>query len=235
MALLHESAALQQDSDNSPGKTVTKSVAVFIPQTRRRIMADMKTLSAAKRANMGKGYNRRLRAEGIIPGVYYSAVGDNIPVQMDAKALGKMYNEVGRTTVFELALESDGKVTKHPVLFWDVMRDPCKSTMTHVDFYGVDLEKPVKVTVPLVFKGVARGTKVGGTLETYREKVVLQAKPLEMPASITLDITDLDVNKTIYVSDIALPEGVSAVYDTNYAIVAVLIETDDDAEADEKK
>lgn len=197
-------------------------------------MADMKSLAAVKRGNLGKGFNRRLRLEGQVPGVYYSAVGENIPVQINAKDVAKLYNEVGRTTVFELALDVDGKVNKHPVLFWDIMRDPCRSHMTHVDFYGVDLEKPVKVTVPLIFKGVARGTKVGGTLESYREKVVLSAKPLEMPASITIDITDLDVGKTIYVSDITLPEGVTAVSDTNYAIVAVLIETDDDA-AEEAK
>lgn len=196
-------------------------------------MADMKVLSAASRSNLGKGFNRRLRLEGKVPGVYYSAAGENYPLQIDAKETNKMYTEVGRTTVFELELTTNGKVAKHPVLFWDIMRDPCKSTMTHVDFYGVDLDKPVKVTVPLVFKGVARGTKVGGTFESYREKVVLSAKPLDMPSSITLDITDLDLNHTIYVADIKLPDGVTAVYETNFAIVAVLMETEEDTE--EKK
>lgn len=196
-------------------------------------MADLKKLSAEKRINTGKGFNRRLRLEGTVPCVFYTGTGDNMTIQADAKSIDKMYKEVGRTTVFNLELTDGGKATVHPVLFWDLMRDPCRSTITHVDFYGVDLDKPVKVTVPLVFKGVARGTKVGGTFESYREKVVLSAKPLDMPSSITLDITDLDLNHTIYVADIKLPDGVTAVYETNFAIVAVLMETEEDTE--EKK
>lgn len=195
-------------------------------------MADLKKLSAAKRTETGKGYNRRLRDTGIVPCVFYSAEGEHMTLQADAKSLGKMYQEMGRTTVFNLELTENGKSSLHPVLFWDIMRDPCKGTFTHVDFYGVDLDKPVKVTVPVHFKGIARGTKVGGTLETYREKMVLLAKPLDMPASVTVDITTLDLNQTITVSDIKLPEGVKAVYDTNYAMVAVLIESDDEKEAE---
>lgn len=216
--------------ENSPGEPVTDSRCGIYPAKKETTMSEMKILSAKKRTLFGKGHNRRLIASGEVPAVYYSAVGENIALQANAKTLSKMYSEVGRTTVFELELEDGGKTVKHPVLFWDIRRDPVKDNMTHVDFYGVDLEKPVRVTVPLVFKGTARGTKVGGTLETYRERVVLQAKPLEMPSSVTVDITGLDVNKTIYVADIELPAGVSAVYDTNYAIVAVLIESDDEEE-----
>ena len=109
------------------------------------------------------------------------------------------------------------------MLIWDVQRHPVKNRITHVDFYGVDLDKPVKITVPIEFTGVARGTKVGGVLETYREQVQLVAKPLDMPAKIVLDITSLDLGKTIQVADLELPEGVKAAYDVNYAIVSVLM------------
>lgn len=195
-------------------------------------MADLKTLSAQKREAFGKGNNRRLRIQGQVPGVFYTPGGENISVQTDAKALAKMYQEVGRTTVFDLEMTADGKTMKHPVLFWDIMRDPCRENITHVDFYGVDLNKAVKVTVPVYFKGVARGTKVGGTLETYREKMVLLAKPLEMPASVTVDISTLDVNSTIHVGEIELPAGVTAVFESNYAMVAVIMETEDDGATD---
>ncbi len=185
-------------------------------------MSERKTLSVQKRAESGKGPNRRLRADGVVPGVFYSAAGENFSVQADARALGKVYGEVGRTTVFDLAVSDNGKETVHPVLFWDIRRDPCKNVITHVDFYGVDLDKPVKVTVPLVFSGTARGTKVGGRLETYREEVLLMAKPLDMPARIVLDISDLDIGKTVQVADLPLPEGVKAAYDANYAIISVV-------------
>ena len=186
-------------------------------------MADLKVLNAQKRDTSGKGFNRRLRQEGVIPGVFYTGQGGNIYVQMPAAPLNKLFGEVGRTTVFNLEIAEGGKTSLHPVLIWDVQRHPVKNRITHVDFYGVDLDKPVKITVPIEFTGVARGTKVGGVLETYREQVQLVAKPLDMPAKIVLDITSLDLGKTIQVADLELPEGVKAAYDVNYAIVSVLM------------
>ena len=186
-------------------------------------MADLKVLNAQKRDTSGKGFNRRLRQEGVIPGVFYTGQGGNMSVQMPAAPLNKLFGEVGRTTVFNLEIAEGGKTSLHPVLIWDVQRHPVKNRITHVDFYGVDLDKPVKITVPIEFTGVARGTKVGGVLETYREQVQLVAKPLDMPAKIVLDITSLDLGKTIQVADLELPEGVKAAYDVNYAIVSVLM------------
>ena len=104
--------------------------------------------------------------------------------------------------------------------------------LVEIDFYGVDLDKPVKITVPVEFTGVARGTKVGGKLETYREQIQLMAKPLDMPAKVTIDISGMDVGTTIQIADVKLPEGVKAAYDNNYAIVSVLMPGGDDAAAE---
>lgn len=186
-------------------------------------MADLNILSAQKRAGLGKGANRRLRLEEAVPGVFYSTTGENIPVQVSARAFSKVFSKVGRTTVFNLEIEADGKKTVYPVLVWETQRHPVKNSFTHVDFYGVDLDKPVKITVPLEFVGVARGTKVGGKLETYRERVQLMAKPLDMPAKVTIDISGMDVGVTLQIAGLQLPEGVTAAYDSNYAIVSVLM------------
>ena len=186
-------------------------------------MADLNILSAQKRAGLGKGANRRLRLEEAVPGVFYSTTGENIPVQVSARAFSKVFSKVGRTTVFNLEIEADGKKTVYPVLVWETQRHPVKNSFTHVDFYGVDLDKPVKITEPLEFVGVARGTKVGGKLETYRERVQLMAKPLDMPAKVTIDISGMDVGATLQIAGLQLPEGVTAAYDSNYAIVSVLM------------
>ena len=136
-------------------------------------MSDLKVLSVQKRAGLGKGANRRARQEELIPGVFYTAKGANLPVQMSTRAFVKLFSQVGRTTVFNLEIEGEGT---HPVLIWATQRDPISSRFTHIDFYGVELDKPVKITVPVEFSGVARGTKVGGKLETYREQIQLMAK-----------------------------------------------------------
>ncbi|MDE7065088.1 MAG: 50S ribosomal protein L25, partial [Desulfovibrionaceae bacterium] len=109
-----------------------------------------------------------------------------------------------------------------------VQYHPYKKTFTHIDFYGVDLDKTVKVNVPVEFTGVSRGVKLGGRLETYREQVQLVSKPLDMPKKVTVDITNLDINKTIYVADLQLPEGVQAAYANNFAIVSVISKSADE-------
>ncbi len=194
-------------------------------------MSDLKVLSVQKRAGLGKGANRRARQEQLVPGVFYTANGENVSVQASARAFAKLFSQVGRTTVFNLAIEGDGT---HPVLVWATQRDPIKSTFTHIDFYGVDLDKPVKITVPVEYTGIARGTKVGGKLEVYREQIQLMAKPLEMPAKITIDITAMDMGSTIQVADVKLPEGVKAAYDNNYALVSIILPggADDDEAAE---
>ena len=192
-------------------------------------MSDLKVLTVQKRAGLGKGANRRSRQEELVPGVFYTANGENVAVQVAARALAKIFSQVGRTTVFNLDIEGEGT---HPVLIWETQRDPIKSTFTHIDFYGVDLDKPVKITVPVEYVGVARGTKVGGKLETYREQIQLMAKPLDMPAKVTIDISGMDLGTTIQIADVQLPEGVKAAYDNNYAIVSVLMPGGDDAAAE---
>lgn len=187
-----------------------------------------KTLTVKKRDALGKGHNRRLRCEKLVPGVYYTSAGENIAVQAEALPLQKIYDEMGRTTVFNLEIDDNGKKIVHPVLVWDVQYHPYKKEFKHIDFFGVDLQKKVKISVPLEFIGVSRGVKAGGKLETYREKLTLISKPLDMPKKITIDISTLDINKTIAVADVQLPAGVCADYTNNFAIVSVISKTAED-------
>jgi large subunit ribosomal protein L25 len=191
----------------------------------------MKSLSLQKRESLGKGPNRRLRAEQMIPCVFYSGQGDNFALQAPAKDLVKLYDEVGRTTVFNIEYHENGKKIVRPALFWSVQFHPVKRAFTHIDFYGVDLNKEVRLVVPLEFVGVAKGTKLGGHLETYREQITVKGKPLSIPARVCVDISDLGVNDVLHVADLKLPEGVSAAMTANFAVVSVV--TREAAEAEE--
>ncbi len=186
---------------------------------RRPAYMTMLSLQAQKREGLGKGANRRLRVQNLVPCVFYSENGENIVLQVQKNVLEKLYNKVRRTTVFNLEIEGAGTF---PVIIWDAQYHPTKSTFTHVDFYGVDLDKEVQITVPVEFIGTSRGAKMGGKIELYRENVRLSAKPQAMPAKITIDISDLDLNKTVRVEDLQLPEGVKAVYKSNFAFISCL-------------
>ena len=186
-------------------------------------MSIEKTLQVQKRHGLGKGENRRLRANALVPGVFYNGKGENIAVQIPSLPMEKLLAAVGRNTVFHIEIENNGKKEKYPALIWDIQYHPYKRAFLHVDFYGVDLDKEIVVRVPVEFTGVSRGVKLGGQLETYRENVRLSGKPLDIPKKITIDVTELDINSAIHVADLALPKGISAVYSTNYCIVAVHI------------
>lgn len=190
-----------------------------------------KSLQVKKREGRGKGATGRLRSKNMVPGVFYTASGDNILVQAEALPLEKIYESVGKTTVFNLEIENDGQTETHPVLIWQVQRHPYKNQFMHIDYYGVDLEKEIKVDVPIEFTGTAKGVKLGGIQESYREIVRLQSKPLDMPKKIVVDVNEMNIGDTINVADLKLPENVSAVYDQNYAIVSILTKDKDDDSA----
>ena len=198
-------------------------------------MSIEKVLQVQKRNGLGKGANRRLRAKTLVPGVFYSGAGDNIAVQVPALPMEKLFDDVGRNTVFNIEIDDNGKKVSYPALIWAVQYHPCKRAFLHVDFYGVDLDKEVVVQVPVVFTGTAKGVKLGGRLETYYEMVRLSGKPLDMPKKISVDVTNLDINSAIHVADLELPKGVSAVYTNNFCLVAVHLRgaEDESAETDD--
>ncbi len=190
-------------------------------------MSDLKVLSVQKRTETGKGPNRRLRAAGLVTGVYYDATGKTMPVQLPHLPMEKMAMFAGRTIVFNLEVDDNGKKEMHPVLIWDLDRHPFKNRIDHVDFYGVDLEKELEVRVPLEFSGTAKGTKVGGTLEIMREHMEVFSKPLSLPSKIQIDVTDLDLNQHIRVGDLKLAEGVRPKLGKDVIIVSVITKAEE--------
>ncbi len=179
------------------------------------------TLTVQKRTTTGKGSNRRLREQGIIPAVFYTPGGDNIPVQVAEAPLKKVFETLGRTTVFNIEIEDGGKKSTFPALIWDVDYYPIKNRFQHVDFFGVDLNKELKVRVPLEFSGTAVGTKLGGVLETFFESIDVFSKPLSLPSKITIDVTPIELGQSLRVGDLKLPDGVRAATDGNVTLVSV--------------
>ncbi len=192
-----------------------------------------KTLCALKREAAGKGPAHRSRAQGLVPGVFYNGKGENILVEVSAKSLEKLYFEIGETTVFNLEIDDKGEKVSHPVLFWAVQKHPYKKRFVSIDYFGVDMDREVTVNVPVEVTGTARGMKLGGHLETYRESVAISAKPLEMPHKIVVDITDLGVNDSVTIDKLALPAGARAVYDEAYTVLAVVSNAKEDEAAEE--
>jgi large subunit ribosomal protein L25 len=183
--------------------------------------ASFATLTVQKRKPAGKGANRRLRAAGIIPAVLYTPGGENIPVQAAEGPLLKIFTTLGRTAVFNVEVEDGAEKKIYPALIWDLDYYPTRNRLQHVDFFSVDLEKELKVRVPLEFTGTAKGTKVGGVLETFLEQLDILCKPLSLPSKITVDVSELDMGQALRVENLALPEGVRAATGSHLTVVGV--------------
>ena len=185
-------------------------------------MSQTQSLAVKTRAGLGKGACRKLRAQDLVPGVYYDTKGVNIPVMVEHLPLQKLYSKTASAHVFDLLIESDGGQETKPSLVWKVVHHPTKPRITHVDFYGVDLTKEIEVFVPVEVVGKAKGQVKGGLLEIYRETIEIVCLPLAIPDKVVIDITNLDINENIQIADVVLPEGVKAVYDNNFAVLGVL-------------
>lgn len=181
---------------------------------------DAIALSSTHRTPGGKGVARRLRAEGRLPAVLYG-YGVEAPthLSLDPKELDKaLANPKGLNAVF--TVEVDGKA--HNVLVRELQRHPVSRKILHLDLVAADLDKPRVTFVPVDVTGKSIGVVTGGRLRKPYREVKLRAKPGDVPASIVVDITNLDHGDGVMASELNLPEGVEPVFDRDYVVVKVL-------------
>ncbi len=197
-------------------------------------MSEMVSLAVRQRMDGGKGPNRRYREQGKVPCVFYDSKGKNIKILVDDLPLRKVYRSAGSTSVIQLEITEEGQTETLPCLIWKVHNHPFKNQILHVDFMGVDLQKEIKIIVPLEITGTPKGVKVqGGKLEQFREHIEVVCLPMSIPDKITVDVTELEINHNINVQDLVLPEGVSTASDENFAVVGVQAPTSDEESSEE--
>jgi large subunit ribosomal protein L25 len=165
------------------------------------------TLEAIKRDTRGKNEARRLRASGRIPATVYGAQkegdqGTTFPVAVDPKPLLRiLHSESGLNTLINLKIDGEGEAR---VLVKEFQLDPITHSLLHADFYRVNMDRKITVTVPIVYKGDPRGVKVeGGVLELLHREIEIETLPADIPDSIEVDVRDLGLNQAIFVRDVA--------------------------------
>ncbi|MGE0814248.1 MAG: 50S ribosomal protein L25 [Vicinamibacterales bacterium] len=165
------------------------------------------TLEAVKRTGKGKNEARRLRAAGQVPAVIYGAqkAGDDVaPVQVAVSPKEMMrilHSASGVNTL--ITLNVPGESTQK-VLVREFQLDPVSQKLLHADFYRVNLERKLAVSVPVVLHGEPRGVKQqGGILEFLHKEVEVECLPTAIPEHIDLDVSELELGQAVYVRDIA--------------------------------
>jgi large subunit ribosomal protein L25 len=184
------------------------------------------TLEAIKRDTKGKNEARRLRAAGRIPATVYGAQkegdpGKSFPVAVDPKPLLRiLHSESGLNTLITLKVDGEGDAR---VLVKEFQLDPVTHNLLHADFYRVNMDRRITVTVPIVFKGEPRGVKVeGGVLELLHREIELETLPAEIPDAIEVDVHDLGLNQAIFVRDVATNVKWTPITDLDTMLVHVI-------------
>ena len=155
-------------------------------------------LQATERTDKRRGTLTKIRKEGNVPAIVYGAKKENTSIYLREIDLLKTIKDVGRNGV--ISLDVNGNTQN--VIVTDYQVDPLKNGFIHVDFLAVDMSKEVTANVNVNLVGDAAGVKDGGVMQQSLFEVSIAAKPADIPPSIDIDVTNLQVADTITVADI---------------------------------
>jgi large subunit ribosomal protein L25 len=167
-------------------------------------------LKAAPRAEFGSRTARRLRRGGLVPGVVYSGGADARAFQVEEREVRNVL--AGGQALFDLEIEG-GKAV--PVVVKDQQHHPVRGHLQHIDLQEVKLDEAIQAEVAIELEGAdsAPGVKGGGVLEHVTREITVEALPTEIPERIVADVSAMEINDTLQLSALVVPEGVELVAD----------------------
>ncbi len=177
---------------------------------------EQKTLNGSVRSDFKKRASRRLRKEGKIPAIVYGHTGSH-PVAVDAHEFSSKFHTVSENTIISL---KTGKKT-YDVLVKDFQENILTGMITHIDFYEIERGKVLKAHIPIRLEGVSPGVREGGILDHPLHDVEVECLPKDLPGSIVVDISPLNVGDSVHVSDLEPPKGVKFLISPENVVVSV--------------
>ena len=176
---------------------------------------------AQGRTEKGKNVNRRLRTQGLIPGIVYGAAKKSVAVAVSPKEITTILRSAsGENTLFDLELE--GKRRK--VILKEFQLEPVKGQILHADFFEVALDRVIEVKVHVELQGTPVGVKVqGGILDFVTRELEVECLPRDIPEKIVVDVSGLELGKHLRVSDLKAPEKVKVLTEPDVVVVHVVV------------
>jgi large subunit ribosomal protein L25 len=180
-----------------------------------RIRLEVSVRDAAQR---GSRVSRRLRREGLIPGVLYGK-GDTRAIAVPERRLrAALTGPSGMHGIVDVVLE--GQTTEHHAVLKDYQQHPIRGTITHVDFHEVRLDQPIQTAVAVRLVGEAAGTKAGGVLTLVARELNVEALPMEIPEHVDVDVSAMEIGDTLRLAEVATIEGVTFLDDLDETVIA---------------
>ena len=179
-------------------------------------------LKAFPRAQKRRGPLKQVRSNGRVPAVIYGRQTAPQTLEISAREIGDMIHQhVSENLLVDLAIENDSRA-KRLALLQEIQRHPINGKVVHVDFHEVAEDEKVTVQVPIETTGEAAGVKTGGgVLEHVLFKLKVRCLPKDLPEQILVDVSALEIGKTIHIGEITAPQGVEILGGKKVPVVSV--------------
>jgi len=179
------------------------------------------TLKVKKRIVFGK-QNKLLREQGFIPAVLYGKKTPSCSLQVNAQDFKDAYKAAGDTDIIDLIIIDEKEKQTKSVLIQNVSNHFLDGSFLHIDFFEVEMDKPITARIPINFTGESPAVKLGGVLVKPTSEIEVEALPMDIPHEIIVDISSLtDFDQTIYIKDINFSAKVKVLIDENTPVVTV--------------
>jgi len=176
-------------------------------------------LQVKERERRGSRDARRLRREGLIPGVLYGNGKESFAIYVPERELRRVLTGAGGLhAILDVVLE--GQKTTHASILKDYQQDPIRGHISHVDLHEVRLDQPIQASVTVQLIGEPAGAKEGGVLSQVQREINVEALPMEIPEHIDLDVSRMAIGDTLRLADLAPMEGVTYLDNAEETVLA---------------
>jgi len=184
---------------------------------------DLIELKTKIRTTTGNGPARRLRMSGQIPAVVYGPKTEPVLLSVNKNDLELLFKKGGiGQVVLNLVIQKNGETLTMPAMIKELQTHPVSRNFIHIDFYEIKMDQKITAKIPVVTTGIAKGVELGGVLQIIRRELEVECLPLEVPESIEIDVSDLDIGDSIHVGKISLEGEIEILEDDNYTVVTML-------------
>jgi large subunit ribosomal protein L25 len=178
-------------------------------------------LEVKERERRGSADARRLRREGLIPGVLYGKGKASHAIYVPERELRRVLTgDGGLHAILDVVLA--GQKTTHASILKDYQQDPIRGHISHVDLQEVPLDQPIQASVNVVLVGEPAGVKEGGVLSQVQREINVEALPMEIPEHVDLDVSGMAIGDTLRLADLEATEGVTYLDDTEETVLATV-------------
>jgi large subunit ribosomal protein L25 len=176
-------------------------------------------LEVKERDGRGSADSRRLRREGMIPGVLYGKGKTPHAICVPERELRRVLTgPSGLHAILDVVLE--GQSTTHASILKDYQQDPIRGHIEHIDLQEVRLDQPIQAVVAVQLVGEPVGAKEGGVLSQVQREINIEALPMEIPEHLELDVSGMAIGDTLRLADLPPREGVTYLDDPDETVLA---------------